>query len=74
MALLALGMGILGVLSLQWLQQYFFQNGQWINNRPIFYIGILLSIIGGQFISMGLLGELITSSLHKEDPVIREKK
>jgi len=74
MLLLVLGFGILGFLTIQWLQQYFFQNGQWIDNRPIFYIGMLLSIIGGQFISMGLLGELITSSLHKEDPVIREDK
>ncbi len=72
MMLLVLGGGILTFLSVQWAQQYFFGTGQWINNRPIFYIGILLSIIGGQFISMGLLGELITSSLHKEKPVIRE--
>ena len=72
MVLLSAGMLILGVLSIQWLLEYFFGNGQWINNRPIFDIGILLSIIGGQFISMGLLGELITSSLHKENPVIRE--
>jgi len=71
MLLLVLGMGILGFLSIQWFRQYLFGTGQWIGGRPIFYIGILLSIIGGQFISMGLLGELITSSLHKENPVIR---
>ena len=70
--LLVAGFGIIGVLSIQWLQQYWWGSGQWINNRPIFYIGILLSIIGVQFMSMGLLGELITSSLHREDPVIRE--
>ncbi len=72
MFLLLLGFGILGFLSIQWLQMYFFGNGAWINNRPIFYLGILLSIMGGQFVSMGLLGELITSSLHKETPVIRD--
>lgn len=72
MLLLLMGLVILGFLSVQWLQQYFFGTGQWINNRPIFFIGILLSIIGGQFISMGLLGELITSSLHRENPIIRE--
>ncbi|NQV41142.1 MAG: glycosyltransferase family 2 protein [Candidatus Marinimicrobia bacterium] len=71
MILLVLGMGILAFLSFQWFRQYFFGTGQWIAGRPIFYIGMLLSIIGGQFISMGLLGELITSSLHKENPVIR---
>jgi len=74
MALLVIGAGILTFLSYEWMRQYFFGTGQWINNRPIFYIGILLSIIGGQFISMGLLGELITSSLHKEKPVIRDDK
>ena len=72
MTLLLLGFGILGFLGFEWLRQYFFGTGQWINNRPIFYIGILLSIIGGQFISMGLLGELITSALHRDEPVIRE--
>ena len=71
MILLVLGMGILAFLSFQWFRQYLFGTGQWIGGRPIFYIGMLLSIIGGQFISMGLLGELITSSLHKENPVIR---
>lgn len=72
MILLIAGAGILAFLSIQWTQQYFFGTGHWIGNRPIFYIGILLCIIGGQFISMGLLGELITSSLHKENPVIRD--
>ncbi len=72
MFLLLIGFGILGFLSFQWLLQYFFEAGKWIGNRPIFYLGILLSIMGGQFVSMGLLGELITSSLHKEKPVIRE--
>ena len=71
MILLMMGMGILAFLSFQWFRQYLFGTGQWIGGRPIFYIGMLLSIIGGQFISMGLLGELITSSLHKENPVIR---
>lgn len=72
MLLLVLGIGILSFLGIQWFRQYFFGTGQWIGGRPIFYIGMLLAIIGGQFISMGLLGELITSSLHKENPVIRE--
>ena len=74
MVLLLIGAGILAFLSFEWMRQYLFGTGQWINNRPIFYIGILLTIIGGQFISMGLLGELITSSLHKENPVIRDDK
>jgi len=72
MILLVTGLGIIGFLSIQWFRQYLWGTGQWIAGRPIFYIGMLLSIIGGQFISMGLLGELITSSLHREDPVIRD--
>ena len=67
-----IGFVILAYLGIQWFREYFFQTGQWIGNRPIFYIGILLSIIGGQFISMGLLGELITNSMKREEPVIRE--
>lgn len=67
-----IGFAILLWLGIQWLRMYFFETGAWIGNRPIFYIGILLSIIGGQFISMGLLGELITSSARREKPVIRE--
>lgn len=72
MLLLVTGLGILAFLSVQWFRQYLWGTGQWIGGRPIFYIAMLLSIIGGQFISMGLLGELITSSLHKENPVIRD--
>jgi glycosyltransferase involved in cell wall biosynthesis len=72
MLLLVMGFGILSFLTIQWLQQYFFGTGQWINNRPVFYLGILLSILGGQFVSMGLLGELITSSFKREKPVIRD--
>jgi len=69
-----IGFGILLYLGIQWFRQYFFETGQWIGNRPIFYIGILLSIIGGQFISMGLLGELITSTTRREEPVIRDNE
>jgi len=34
----------------------------WLTNRPLLYIGILLIILGIQFISIGLLGEMITQS------------
>jgi len=68
----AVGFIILLWLGIQWVRQYFYGTGAWIGDRPIFYIGILLSIIGGQFISMGLLGELITSHGQREEPVIRD--
>ena len=34
-------------------------NGAWIGNRPILFLGILFIIIGVQFFSLGLLGELM---------------
>ncbi|MEE4310894.1 MAG: glycosyltransferase family 2 protein [candidate division KSB1 bacterium] len=37
-----------------------------LSNRPILFLGILLIIVGVQFISIGLLGEMITKSSHPE--------
>ena len=42
-------------------------NGIWIGNRPIFFLGILFVIVGIQFISLGLLGELIIKSNSKSE-------
>ena len=42
-------------------------NGHPIGSRPIFFLGILLIIIGIQFISLGLLGELIIKSNSKSE-------
>ncbi|MFQ5706470.1 MAG: glycosyltransferase family 2 protein [bacterium] len=36
--------------------------GQFLTNRPLLFLGILLIIIGVQFVSIGLLGEMITES------------
>ena len=36
--------------------------GIWIDNRPVFFLGILLIIIGIQFFSIGLLGELFINN------------
>lgn len=38
-----------------------------IGDRPLLLLGILLMIIGAQFISLGLLAEMITRSSYKED-------
>ncbi len=40
--------------------------GQWIGNRPMLLLGILLLILGVQFIFFGLMGELIVFSSQKE--------
>ena len=37
-----------------------------LSNRPLLFIGILLLIIGMQFVSIGLLGEMITRSQAKD--------
>jgi glycosyltransferase involved in cell wall biosynthesis len=62
------GFGILSYISYLWFMQYIFGSGQWIGNRPIFFVGILLAIIGVQFVSMGLLGEIMANSAVKEKP------
>ena len=48
---------ISGLIISIYLTASWFQ-GIWIGNRPIFFLGILLLIVGIQFFSIGLLGEL----------------
>jgi glycosyltransferase involved in cell wall biosynthesis len=49
-------------------------SGKWISNRPILLLGILLLILGVQFIFFGLIGELIVFSSRKEiSYTIKEK-
>ncbi len=58
------GMIISIYLTFGWFQ------GIWIGNRPIFFLGILLLIIGIQFFSIGLLGELfIKNTAHTEKKI-----
>lgn len=59
--LFSIGLVIEGYLSLGW----FF--GRWIEGRPAFLLGILLLIIGVQFIFFGLLAEMIAYSSRRED-------
>jgi glycosyltransferase involved in cell wall biosynthesis len=44
-----------------------FTEGMSLSNRPLFMGGILLIIVGVQFISVGLLGELITKTRQSPD-------
>jgi len=47
-------------------------SGHWIGNRPLLFLGILLLILGVQFVSIGLIGEMITESQKKrEDYAVR---
>ena len=61
MTLFLAGMLVEGYLTVGW----FF--GQWIEDRPAFQLGILLVIIGVQFIFFGLLAEMIAYSSRRED-------
>lgn len=58
LALLLAGGGALSYLVVGWFM------GRWIGDRPLFMLSVLLMIIGIQFISTGLLGEMLTSLTH----------
>lgn len=44
-----------------------------ISNRPLFMVGILFAIVGIQFISLGLIAEMITKTSLENDNIIIEK-
>jgi len=49
-------------------------SGKWIGNRPLLLLGILLLILGIQFIFFGLMGELIVFSSQKDTSyTVKEK-
>ena len=57
-------MGALGFIILTYLSVLWFW-GHGIGGRPLFTLGVLLVVVGIQFVSLGLLSELITSQ-HEE--------
>ena len=67
LVLLSAGFAINVYLTVGWF------NGIWIGNRPIFFLGILLLIVGIQFFSMGLIGELITKTTHRKESIVLRK-
>ena len=67
LVLLSSGLAINVYLTVGWF------NGVWIGNRPIFFLGILLLIVGIQFFSMGLIGELITKTAHRNKSIVLRK-
>lgn len=46
----------------------------YLSNRPILFLGILLIIVGIQFVSIGLLGEMITETQKEHQSVSIRKK
>jgi len=44
--------------------------GENLSNRPLLFLGVLLFIVGIQFFSIGLLGEMITESRRDSEPYL----
>ncbi len=59
------GLAISIYLTIGWFR------GVWIGNRPMFFLGILLLIVGLQFISLGLLGEMIAYGHKRSYYIVR---
>ena len=64
---------LIGIVIDAWLVVEWYFGRTALGNRPLFLVGILLMIVGIQFISIGLLGELITRGQQTgEQYVIRD--
>jgi glycosyltransferase involved in cell wall biosynthesis len=64
-------MGAIGFIILLYLTTIWFW-GQAIGHRPLLTLGVLLVVVGIQFVSLGLLSELVTSQ-HEERMDERER-
>jgi glycosyltransferase involved in cell wall biosynthesis len=60
-----LASGVLGVLTLAYLSVLWMIGERPIGNRPLLSLGVLLVVVGAQFLSMGLVAEMILS--HNQD-------
>jgi hypothetical protein len=72
--------GFIGVLNfiagtgiLIYLTVLKFADGMPISGRPLFFVAILMAIVGVQFFSIGLIGEMITKTTIENDNVIIDK-
>ena len=57
-------MGLVGALILGYLGFVRLVLLQSIGGRPVIYVGVLLTVLAVQFISLGLVGELIIRMSH----------
>ena len=62
----SIGLLINFYLSILWFQ------GTYIGNRPLFFLGILLIVVGIQSLSIGLIGELIVNTSRKKIKKIKK--
>ncbi len=63
--LIGLPMGFLGFVILAWLSYERLFDNQSIANRPILLFGVLLVVTGVQFVTMGLLAEIMSRTYHE---------
>ena len=56
-------------LVVQWINFQFISYGQFTLMRPLFFLGILLIVIGVQFFSIGLIGEMIANKSSNKSPI-----
>jgi glycosyltransferase involved in cell wall biosynthesis len=55
--LLAMGLGVLSLLATVWMKAH---HGTYMTGNPLLLLSALLELVGVQFISLGLLGEVLT--------------
>lgn len=67
--ILSMLLGFIAGIYLTW--QWFKVGG--IGNRPMLFLSVLLIVVGVQFISLGLLGEMVANMNQKEDYVVKKK-
>ena len=62
------GILVNGFLTIEWI------NGKPLSNRPMLFLGMLLIIVGVQFFSVGLLGEmLVHNTMDEKEYIIKDK-
>jgi glycosyltransferase involved in cell wall biosynthesis len=70
------GMGLLGTLICGWLAYLRLFGNESISNRPLLFLGILMILAGVQFVTTGLLAEMLSRTYHESQDkptyVIRE--
>jgi glycosyltransferase involved in cell wall biosynthesis len=55
--LVSMGLGVLSLLTTVWMKAH---SGIWMTGNPLLFLSGLLELIGIQFLSLGLLGEVMT--------------
>lgn len=53
----SMGLGFLSLLATIWMKSY---SGTFMTGNPLLLLSVMLELVGVQFISMGLIGELLT--------------